>query len=74
MAAVLPHSFIVRLSIVAAVALSRMPAIHRCSLGPPNPMSRAFQYSTPCSQNNKTYTEAWLVLSLDPIDRKHAST
>jgi hypothetical protein len=31
-------------------------------------------YSTPHKLNNKTYTEAWLALSLDPIDRKHAST
>jgi hypothetical protein len=54
-----------RRAIIATFALSNIL---------PNSMSQAFQSSTPCSQNNKTYTEAWLVLSFDPIDRKHAST
>jgi hypothetical protein len=31
-------------------------------------------HSTPRNLNDKTYTVVWLALSLDPIDRKHAST
>jgi hypothetical protein len=31
-------------------------------------------YSTPCNLNDRTYTAVWLALSLDPIDRKRAST
>jgi hypothetical protein len=31
-------------------------------------------YSTPRNLNDRTYTVVWLALSLDPIDRKHAST
>jgi hypothetical protein len=29
---------------------------------------------TPRNLNDRTYTVVWLALSLDPIDRKHAST
>jgi hypothetical protein len=31
-------------------------------------------YSTPPNLNDRTYTVVWLALSLDTIDRKHAST
>jgi hypothetical protein len=31
-------------------------------------------YSTPRNLNDMTYTLVWLALSLDTIDRKHAST
>ena len=31
-------------------------------------------YSTPRNLNDRTYTLVWLSLSLDPIDRQHAST
>jgi hypothetical protein len=30
--------------------------------------------STPRNLNDRTYTLVWLALSLDPIDRTHAST
>jgi hypothetical protein len=30
-------------------------------------------YSTPRNLKDRTYTVVWLTLSLDPIDRKHAS-
>ena len=29
--------------------------------------------ATPRNLNDRTYTEGWLALSLDPIDRKHAA-
>lgn len=31
-------------------------------------------YPTPRNLNGATYTIVWLAFSLDPIDRKHAST
>jgi hypothetical protein len=38
-----------------------------------HPHAEFVGYSTPRNLNDRTYTVVWLALSLDPIDRQHAS-